>query len=128
MKGRLKLTVPARSCGVLALRPRLDHPQLISTSRHITQGIVDVVAERWDADAKVLAGRSKVVANDPYELRIITRGRGAEWLAESAEISAEDRRAAVSIGFEEGNGLLRATIRSAQNREVDWRIAFRVNR
>jgi hypothetical protein len=42
----------------------------LSTSQHVTQGIVDVVKVSWDAEKKLLSGVSKVIANDPYELRI----------------------------------------------------------
>jgi hypothetical protein len=77
-KGRLAQTLPPQSCRVLAVRPVLDRPQLISTSRHITQGIVDVEQERWDAATRTLSGVSQTVANDPYELRVLTyTGTGA---------------------------------------------------
>ena len=68
-RGRLKTTLWPRSCQVLAVRPLQDHPILIGTSRHITQGIVDVREERWDG-ARTILGTSDVVAGDPYELRI----------------------------------------------------------
>jgi len=74
-KGHLTQTVAPQSCAVLALRPVLDRPQLISTSRHITQGIVDVTDERWDPKTRTLSGLSQTVANDPYELRILTYTR-----------------------------------------------------
>ena len=45
IKGRLQIEMPAQSCRVLAVRPRSDRPQLLSTSRHVTQGIVDVIEE-----------------------------------------------------------------------------------
>lgn len=77
-KGRLTQTLRPQSCAVLAVRPVLDRPQLISTSRHITQGIVDVEQERWDAKTRTLSGVSQTVANDPYELRVLTyTGTGA---------------------------------------------------
>jgi hypothetical protein len=56
MSGHLRVTVPAESCRVIAVRPRAEHPQLLSTSRHITQGIVDVLEEKWDARKKMLNG------------------------------------------------------------------------
>jgi len=71
-KGRLSQTLPPQSCRVLAVRPVLDRPQLISTSRHITQGIVDVQKEKWDAKTRTLSGVSETVAGDRYELRILT--------------------------------------------------------
>lgn len=76
-KGRLVQTLRPQSCAVLAVRPVLGRPQLISTSRHITQGLVDVTEERWDAKTRTLSGVSHVVANDPYELRILTYGADA---------------------------------------------------
>ncbi len=71
-QGRLTRTLRPQSCAVLSVRPVADHPQLISTSRHITQGMVDVKQERWDAAARTLSGVSETVAGDPYELRILT--------------------------------------------------------
>jgi hypothetical protein len=70
-KGSLERTVAPASCEVLALREARSYPQVISTSRHITQGLMDVVAEHWDPDAKQLSGTSRVVAGDPYELRVV---------------------------------------------------------
>jgi hypothetical protein len=43
----------------------------LSTSRHITQGLIDVLEERFDG--QTLSGKSLVVADDPYELRIAAR-------------------------------------------------------
>src|SRR6185295_17992797 len=72
VREQLKFTVPGESCLVLALRPRADHPKVISTSRHITQGLVDLSDEKWSPRTKTLSGRSRLVANDAYELRIAT--------------------------------------------------------
>jgi hypothetical protein len=50
----------------LALRERKPHPQLLATSRHITCGGVDLVDVGWADDT--LAGTSRVVAGDPYDI------------------------------------------------------------
>ena len=71
-KGRLAQTLSPQSCRVLSVRPVAGHPQLISTSRHITQGMVDVKDEKWDAKNRELSGVSQTVAGDRYELRILT--------------------------------------------------------
>ena len=81
----LKANLPGNSCRVLAVRPVADHPQLLSTSRHITQGIVDVTDENWDAAKSVLSGVSKVVENDPYELRMVVPIGAASWRAAARE-------------------------------------------
>ncbi|MBI5833938.1 MAG: NPCBM/NEW2 domain-containing protein [Armatimonadetes bacterium] len=66
---RGSLAVPelaAQGLASYALRERLDRPQLLSTSRHLTQGGVDLLAVNWRG--KTLSGSSKVVAGDRYEL------------------------------------------------------------
>lgn len=66
----LKTTLAKESCKVLAIRPVEDHPILLSTSRHITQGVVDVASEDWNSETKTL----RIVTNIPeeleYELRV----------------------------------------------------------
>ena len=47
------------------------HPQLLSTSRHIMQGLIDVKLESWDPAARILSGTSAMVAGDAYELRLV---------------------------------------------------------
>lgn len=64
-------TIAPASCKVFAIRPVQSYPQVISTSRHITQGLVDIVEESWNSSSKTLSGKSNVVAGDVYELRIM---------------------------------------------------------
>jgi hypothetical protein len=117
IKGQLKLTVPAESCCVLAVRPVSDHPQLISTSRHITQGIVDVLDEKWDPATRTLSGVSKVVGGDPYELRVIT---GKQMVA---SVTASGRH--TTSVFKQQNDLARITLNSTDNREIKWQVRFK---
>ncbi len=63
--GTLRQTLPKRTCRVLAVRPQVDHPQLLSTSRHITQGLIDVAEEHWDGARNTLHGTSQVVEVAP---------------------------------------------------------------
>ena len=119
-KGELKMSVPARSCCVLAVRPVADHPQVISTSRHITQGIVDVVVENWDGATETLSGRSKVVGGDAYELRIV-----GDASVSTAEVSPEDAAAGVKISFTQDGELLRVKIKSPASRDVSWSVSFK---
>ncbi len=53
---------------VYAIRQKLDRPQVVSTSRHISQGGVDLKQVRWQPQTHTLAGRSSVVGGDNYEL------------------------------------------------------------
>jgi hypothetical protein len=69
-KKSVKVDVPPKSCTVLALRAWQKHPMVISTSRHITQGMLDVSEEHWDSSTNTLSGVSQVIGGFPYELRI----------------------------------------------------------
>ena len=86
-KSSLAHTLRPQSCAVLAVRPVLDHPQLISTSRHITQGLIDVSKVSWNPATRTLSGISQTVANDHYELRILTHAHVPVGAVASAAIT-----------------------------------------
>jgi len=119
IRNRLQATVPGQSCLVLALRAQQPHPQLVSTSRHVTQGMIDVTSERWDNSTKSLTGWSKVVGGDPYELRIVGNLK-----AKGIEISDQEKSAGVTAAIEEDRKIVRAKITSPANREVSWTVRF----
>lgn len=122
-KGAFHCQVPPTSCRVIAVRADEGHPVLLSTSRHVTQGIVDVTEETWRRGK--LSATSRVVGNDPYELRVagLTGGRKA-WQLVSADVSASDKAAGVTLSFRESSGVLRVTIQSPGSRDVKWTLGF----
>ncbi|UCG47854.1 MAG: alpha-galactosidase [Phycisphaerales bacterium] len=117
----LKVEVRPSSCRVIAVRRVRKRPVLVSTSRHVTQGIVDVVAEEWDLRKQELRGSSAVVAGDPYELRIYDPA-GTERI--SAAVSEADIKAGVLVETRQDAGQVRVTIKSPENRQVTWRVRF----
>ena len=123
-EGELKQTLPPATCRILALREEAGHPQLVSTSRHITQGLIDVLDEEWDRARKTLGGRSLVVADDAYELRIAASAPGSAWRVKSVRVSADDSDAGVTIDSRDDAGNVRATVKSPVSRTVEWAIEF----
>ena len=124
-KGRVQSTLAPHQCHVLALRPLRDVPQLISTNRHITQGMVDVSDEKWDARAQSLSGRSRIVKNDPYELRFVALSTGKPWKIGDVFLDQKDRAAGVRVqSVREEAGLVRVTLISPENRTVAWKVGF----
>ena len=105
VRDRLRFKLPASSSAVLAIRAVSSHPQVVSTSRHITQGLIDLSNEQWRNGE--LSGVSKVVAGDPYELRIAP---GA-WAPDDAAIS-------------DSGSLLRIKVDSSVAGEVQWKVKF----
>lgn len=89
-KDRLVQTLLPQSCAVLAMRRVLDRPQLISSSRHITQGLIDVSEVIWNPATRTLSGVSQVVANDRTELRILTHATIPVGVVESATITGDN--------------------------------------
>ena len=120
----LSADLPGQACRVLAIRSVADYPQLISTSRHITQGIVDVTDEKWDTAGARLSAISKVVANDPYELRIVVPEGEKSWQAKAISLSQKDREAGVKTVFAQDGTKLRATLTSPVSRDVQWTVQF----
>ena len=88
------------------------------------QGMVDVTAETWNAKAAELSGSGKVVGGDPYELRVVTGSSRGNWKSTGVELSSEDRAAGVSVNLKEEAELVRVTIQSPVNRDVNWKIRF----
>ena len=121
VRGALHAELPPASSRVLTLRPVADHPQVVGTSRHITQGIVDLSEEKWDAAERTLSGVSKVVGGDPYQVRIVAP-EGTK--IRSVEVSAGDKAAGVTINVDEAGSQGRVTLNAKGNREVRWRVQF----
>ena len=127
--GDFNFELPAESCRVVAVRPVEQHPVLVSTSRHLTQGMVDVQDERWSDSAKTLSGTSQVVANDPYELRIAgLTGEHKPWRLVSATLSDSDAAAGVGVTPAQvqpsETGWLRVRLNSQTSRTVRWKLKF----
>jgi hypothetical protein len=119
--------LPAESCRVIAVRAAEDHPVLVSTSRHVTQGILDVVDEKWEKGR--LSASSQLVANDPCELRIAgLRDGGRRWRLASAELSTADTRAGAQVVPEPPvagqEDWLRVRVSSPESRKVSWTLEF----
>jgi hypothetical protein len=120
IEGRLKVTLPPASCMILAVRPEADHPQVISTSRHVTQGMVDLLEEKWDVAKKILHGRSRIVAGDPYEIRVALGSGPARRHAASAHAAPGP----VTADLGQKEGLARLMIKAATGGEIEWAIQF----
>jgi hypothetical protein len=110
------------TCRVVSVYPEADHPQLVSTSRHITQGIVDVLAEAWDPARQTLSGESRVVPGDLYELRIVVPAAEPAWTSAGARIVKGDAEADVALS-QEGRGI-RVKVKSARGGQLSWQIHF----
>ena len=127
--GRFTYKLPPRSCRVIAVRAASGHPVLVSTSRHVTQGMVDVLGEKWSSATSTLSGTSQIVGGDPYELRVAGLNDHHELhKLVSATVSAADQAAGVTIEAKPGmagdEGWGRVVLSSKDSRAVSWSLKF----
>ena len=102
---------------VVCLRPRVAHPQLLSTSRHVTCGGPDLQEVAWKD--KVLSGVSELVPGDPYVL-YLNEPAGSRF----DRIDATGARVVSQVV----SGALRIIrLESAQGGVVRWGVKYRGN-
>jgi NPCBM/NEW2 domain-containing protein/melibiase-like protein/fibronectin type III domain protein/alpha galactosidase C-like protein len=109
------------SSRVLTLLPEGDHPQLISTSRHLTQGWVDLVSQGYNPTTNSYRGKSKVVRNDPYELRFVFP-LGKNFIIKSASARSSAGAVPVKISNHQGWATIEFTI--PRTTDVSWHVVF----
>jgi hypothetical protein len=61
---------PDNALQVFAIREARPYPWVLSTTRHLSQGGVCLMDEKWDKASNILSGRSAVVSGDPYVLTV----------------------------------------------------------
>ena len=129
VKNTFLTTLPKHGCQILAVREiAADRPVVLSTSRHVTQGMIDVLTEKWKSGGKdqggTLSGRSKVIGGEAYELRMALPATSQKWKVARAEVSPDDAAAGAAIKFAESDLGARATITTPADREVNWKVVF----
>jgi hypothetical protein len=124
--------VPPQDVRVLTLVRAEPGPVLISTSRHITQGWVDLrslepspVAARAPA-RPTLSGTSRVIANDPYTLTIGLPRAAPTFQLHNVELFDPQSGQALQLPrtFASHQEYATVTIESNETREVGWRLTF----
>jgi hypothetical protein len=118
-KSKGSFTAPAMDTNngmqVFAIREARPHPWVLSTTRHISQGGVSLLDEKWDSASKTLSGRSTVVKGDPYAMTVHLpngfRLEGADVSGEKPVWASDEETATVRIIPPAG-------------KTVNWRIKF----
>jgi hypothetical protein len=66
IKREVTVSLSPTSSHILSIHEKGDKPVILSTSRHITQGAVDLVDVRWDAKKKTLSASSSKLIDGIY--------------------------------------------------------------
>lgn len=119
-KNTIEQPLEGFSCRVWAVRAAQDHPQVISTSRHILQGAIDLHKVQWNAEKLQLTGQSDVIAHDPYEVRIAlpTGGKRYKITGQTAETA--------KTGIWPADDLQILILNRDTSGAVNWTVTFKV--
>jgi hypothetical protein len=101
---------------VFAVHKKLSRPQVLSTSRHLSQGAVDLVNLVWDEQRQTLSGISQGVAGDAYEIVLHLPDEYRMISDEFSALAPEIRQIAPNVW-----GLVFAP---AATGEFPWSVAF----
>ncbi|MBI3819155.1 MAG: NPCBM/NEW2 domain-containing protein [Planctomycetes bacterium] len=110
------IELPDSSCAVIAARRARPNPFVISSNRHISQGILEISGEKYDDATRTLSGTSEVIAGDAYELRIVIPDMN--W-----QMSQFDASGAGITQSQEGR-LIRVAWKPAATGPVQWKAKF----
>lgn len=121
VRDALDVSIPPASCVSLALRAAADHPQVVSTSRHITQGLIDLHDETWVGADRVLHGECDLVADDRYELRIVAP---PDFDLSSVRGMIGDQECAPSHAPHDPPNTVRLSVTPNRTGRAVWRIQF----
>jgi len=102
-------------CEIYAIVEKQDHPILVSTNRHVRHMAVDVLDAKWDAATATLRGKSSVVADDPYELRVFVPGGHTLTEATAGGLETNVRR---------DGPIAAVTFTSPATADVEWAARF----
>ena len=114
LKDEIKLdTLNTYGLESFAIREKLNHPQLVSTNRHLSQGAAEIEKLLWTGTA--LQGRSRIVAEDEY---VITIYLPEGFDVKSATINEEEVKV-----IQDGN-ILKVSYMPEQTASVRWNVDF----
>lgn len=115
--GKLSQLLRPGEVRMMSVHEVVDHPQFISTNRHLMQGYVDLFRTDWSPSRRELTGISKVVGGETYKVIIATNGFKPESCtasSASAKIELTDKT----------NGLAVLSIDRSINGMAAWSIVF----
>ena len=95
----LSMTLRAGEVAMLSVRRVQACPQVVSTNRHIMQGMLECRDMRWDGRKKALTGEVDVVGGEPFVLTVACNGRTPKRCAGAVIRKRSGERGLVDLVF-----------------------------
>lgn len=87
-QGQISVRIPAHGCALLALRSALDRPQLVGSTFHVGQGVLEVASESFAGDTLVLSLKPVAAKEGTLYLHLPPSFRQAPPRVEGADADA----------------------------------------
>ena len=122
----LEIEMNGLECEMFRVAKAEAHPQVVSTTRHVLQGWMDIADEKWDATCGTLSGTAKYIAPGTTESVVIAADTvdGRVFPLVKAGVSPEDVAAGVKVAAVETNGTVRIALTVPVKRDVKWSVVF----
>ena len=122
----LSLELGAQECEMFRVVRAEARPQVVSTTRHVLQGWMDIADEKWDAAGRVLSGKARHLAAGTTEDVVIAADLpdAKSFPLLGAEVSAADAAEGVKATAVATNGTVRLSLTTPVAREIAWRVRF----
>ena len=111
----LKRPLKPQQALTYSLHRKKDHPQFLSTNRHIMQGLLDLGEVAWDPETTTYSGTAEVVGGEPFVIALAPNGHMA------TQATASVGTAAITEGQD---GLTRLTLTHDTNARIKWSIRW----
>lgn len=98
-----------------SLHKKREHPQFLSTNRHIMQGYVDLSDVKWEGKSMTYAGSASVVGSEPFVITFANNG------FTPGEVEVSSGKAEIT---DAGEGLSRMTLTNESNSDVKWSVSW----
>lgn len=98
---------------MMSVRHKENHPQILSTDRHLMQGYIELSDVSWD-DNK-LTGKAKMIKNEPLKIIVATNGFAIQKVRSSDGIISYTNL---------DKGLIEITLISPLGTDLDWVVEF----
>jgi hypothetical protein len=115
LKGSVGLEIKPTSSKVLAIHKQEGKPVILSTSRHITQGAVDVKEVKWNKKKLTLEGQSVNLIRGDYALTVWIPS-GYKFLKANTAVKYETTEISPTI--------LKITLKLGKDKPLGWKLQF----
>lgn len=115
---KLEQQLRAGEARMMALHIKEEHPQFISTNRHIMQGYLDLKDVYWNKKSKTLEGIAEVIENEPFEIIVATNN----YKVKEAKV-LQGKITVVQQNLAEG--IVKLTIVNTTNAPIKWSLRFK---